>query len=205
MPYYVDPLARSQSTARSWLRLISEYLGDDDPRFAYRVTRVWLQMVRDRLSVVAAAHFAAQLPEVLRGAFYEGWKPSRIHSPCDADAFGDEFATRADLYRADVPRVAAAIGSALSSLLSDGQFGHVLAVVPDEARLTPHADSRLAEMEQRLSDVREALLVLVRGLEESPSRDTTCEQLSRATEHAHRILLAGNAGMPDRHTTRSST
>lgn len=116
MPYYVDPLARSQSTARAWLRVISEHLGDDDPRFAYRVTRVWLQMVRDRLSVVAAAHFAAQLPEVLRGAFYEGWKPSRTHRACDADAFGDEFAIRADLNRADVPRVAAAIGSAFSTL-----------------------------------------------------------------------------------------
>jgi len=32
----------------------------------------------DRLPITIAANFAAQLPELLRGVFYDGWSPSRV-------------------------------------------------------------------------------------------------------------------------------
>lgn len=34
-----------------------------------------LQTVRDRVPVEEAANFAAQLPTLIRGYYYEGWKP----------------------------------------------------------------------------------------------------------------------------------
>jgi uncharacterized protein (DUF2267 family) len=35
-----------------------------------------LQTIRDHLTHEEAAHLAAQLPIILRGVFYEGWRPA---------------------------------------------------------------------------------------------------------------------------------
>ena len=41
----------------------------------YHLLRAVLQSLRDQMSVHEAAHFSAQLPLILRGAFFEGWNP----------------------------------------------------------------------------------------------------------------------------------
>jgi Uncharacterized conserved protein (DUF2267) len=40
-----------------------------------RLLRTVLQALRDWLSVNAAANFGAELPELLRGIYYERWRP----------------------------------------------------------------------------------------------------------------------------------
>ena len=52
--------------------------GTEDRRLAYRILRAWLYALGDRLPVPIAANFAAQLQELLRGVFYDGWSPSRV-------------------------------------------------------------------------------------------------------------------------------
>jgi hypothetical protein len=61
----VDSLDRSIDKANVWLADIDAGFGTGDRRLAYRVLRAWLHNLRDRLSVEVAAHFAAQLPELL--------------------------------------------------------------------------------------------------------------------------------------------
>jgi uncharacterized protein (DUF2267 family) len=63
-------------TANRWLGELMEEMGWDDPRKAYHVFRVVLHALRDRLSVEHAADLGAQLPLLIRGLFFEGWKPS---------------------------------------------------------------------------------------------------------------------------------
>lgn len=60
----------------TWLHEITSRLGWDDRRKGYRALRACLHALRDRMPVTEAAHFSAQLPLLLRGAFYEGWRPS---------------------------------------------------------------------------------------------------------------------------------
>jgi uncharacterized protein (DUF2267 family) len=43
---------------------------------AYRTVRAVLHALRDRMTVDEAAHFAAQLPLLLRGVFFDMWHPS---------------------------------------------------------------------------------------------------------------------------------
>src|SRR5690606_36596683 len=45
---------------------------------AYSLSKAVIQTVRDRLTVEEAADFGAQLPMLIRGAYYEGWKPSKM-------------------------------------------------------------------------------------------------------------------------------
>ena len=68
----VSNLDHSIDKAAAWLTEVAGEFGTDDRRFAYRVTRAWMHALWDRLPVPVAAHLAAQLPELLRGVFYDG-------------------------------------------------------------------------------------------------------------------------------------
>jgi uncharacterized protein (DUF2267 family) len=67
-----------------WLKAASEQLHFEDRRHAYSALRATLHALRDRLTPESAVHLGAQLPMVLRGLFYEGWriagKPTKDHS-----------------------------------------------------------------------------------------------------------------------------
>jgi uncharacterized protein (DUF2267 family) len=58
-------------STNTWLKQLGEDRGD-----AYRVLRAVLHTLRDRLTVDEAAQFAAQLPELVRGVFYDSAKPA---------------------------------------------------------------------------------------------------------------------------------
>jgi uncharacterized protein (DUF2267 family) len=74
----ISHLDHSIDTTNAWLADVADGFGTEDRRFAYRVTRAWLHALRDRLPVPVAANFAAQLPELLRGVFCDGWNPGRV-------------------------------------------------------------------------------------------------------------------------------
>lgn len=62
----------------TWLHEITSRLGWQDRHRGYRLLRVCLHTLRDRLPATAAANLAAQLPMLLRGVFYEGWRPATV-------------------------------------------------------------------------------------------------------------------------------
>ena len=92
MTHHNDPLAHAQHTAHEWLKVVGERLGTEDRTYTYRVLRAWLHLVRDRLTVDSAVHLAAQLPEFLRGVYFEGWVPSRVPIRYDTTGFTTLFA-----------------------------------------------------------------------------------------------------------------
>ncbi len=57
-----------------WLKDLMGYMGTEDRRQAYRVLKATLHAVRDRIGPRNAVHLGAQLPMLLRGLYYEGWK-----------------------------------------------------------------------------------------------------------------------------------
>ncbi|MGE5764497.1 MAG: DUF2267 domain-containing protein [Mycobacterium leprae] len=70
-------IAKTVEKTIQWLSELAEELGrPGDQQYAYRVLRGFLHTLRDRLTVEEAAHLGAQLPELLRGIYYEGWRPS---------------------------------------------------------------------------------------------------------------------------------
>lgn len=126
-----DPFAHAENTAHRWLAVVAGRLGTDDRHAAYRILRAWLHTVRDRLTIEAAVHFAAQLPELLRGVYYEGWTPSHVPTRYDVPGFVARFAGSAGITRAEVPLAAAAVTAALDRLCSPGQLDHVLELMPE--------------------------------------------------------------------------
>ena len=59
-----------------WLKDIMHELGRDNRRLAYRALRAVLHALRDRMTVEEAAHLSAELPMLVRGIFYEQYRPT---------------------------------------------------------------------------------------------------------------------------------
>ncbi len=67
-----------QST-NGWLHELMEELHWPERERAYHALRAVLHALRDRLPVGEVAALAAQLPLLLRGVYYEGWRPLEKH------------------------------------------------------------------------------------------------------------------------------
>jgi len=137
----VDSLDRSIDKTNAWLADVATNFGTEDRRLAYRVTRSWLHTLRDRLPVPIAAHIAAQLPELLRGVFYEGWNPSKVPIKYGKDEYIARFAKDAQIHHTEVPRAGRLVTSAFGKHLSAGAMNEALGAL--DVKLTP---AHLAEL-----------------------------------------------------------
>jgi uncharacterized protein (DUF2267 family) len=63
-------------TTNIWLDEIMEKIGPDR-HVAWHVLRAVLHALRDRLPIELSAHLSAELPLLVRGAYYDQWKPGK--------------------------------------------------------------------------------------------------------------------------------
>jgi uncharacterized protein (DUF2267 family) len=140
-----DSIDSTVAKTREWIDEVAAELGTDDRREAYRVLRAFLHVVRDRIGVEEAAQLAAQLPELLRGAYYENWVPSRTPERYrDRDTFLRKLADQARLAgETEASYAAAASMRVLGRHVSAGEVDDVLANFPADLRelLEPTASS----------------------------------------------------------------
>ena len=130
----VDSLDRSIERTNQWLGDVATNFETEDRKLAYRVTRSWLHTLRDRLPVTVAAHLAAQLPELLRGVFYEGWNPSKVPAKYDRDEYIARFARNAQIHNTEVRKAGQLVTSAMRRHLSDGVVNEAFGVLPADIR-----------------------------------------------------------------------
>ena len=71
----LESIERTIQLTHKWINDLDARLGWDDKHRSFRLLRTVLQALRDWLSVNVAASFGAQLPELLRGIYYEHWRP----------------------------------------------------------------------------------------------------------------------------------
>lgn len=73
----LDVLDTAVSETNAWIDEVMAELRWKDRHKAYMGMRTTLQAVRDCLPVADVVRFGMQLPLLMRGFYYEGWKPSR--------------------------------------------------------------------------------------------------------------------------------
>ena len=135
-----DPLAAAEHNAHVWLAAVAEGLGTEDRQHAYRSLRAWLHAVRDLLPLSGAVHLGAQLPELVRGVYFEDWTPHRRTERCTAAAFVEDFARAAHLPPDEAVVEMGAVTSVLGERFSPGQLEHALIQLPRPLRSVLHGE-----------------------------------------------------------------
>jgi uncharacterized protein (DUF2267 family) len=72
-------LSHAVQQTQEWLKELRDNGDLADESAAYSVLRAVLHQLRDRLTVQEAVDLGAQLPLIVRGVYYEGWRPG--HTP----------------------------------------------------------------------------------------------------------------------------
>ncbi len=67
---------KSTQKTKEWLHEVQRELGWEDENMVYIATRSVLQTLRDRLPVEEAVELADELPMVMKGMYYEGYRAS---------------------------------------------------------------------------------------------------------------------------------
>ena len=118
-----------------WLKEVMEELGPDRKR-AYRATRAVLHALRDRLVVEEAAHLGAQLPLLVRGIYYEGWKPSAVPTKeRTAEEFLEKISDELhDVRPINAQKAAEAVFRVLSQHVTQGEIDDVKGMLPESIR-----------------------------------------------------------------------
>jgi uncharacterized protein (DUF2267 family) len=133
-----DPsiIERSVEKAHLWFNDMAAEMGTEDRNQAYRVLRAYLHALRDRLPVDEAAQLAAQLPELIRGIYYEGWNPSATPVKYRGySEFLDRVAGEAVLDgETEASFASSAAASVLRRHVSAGEIDDIRAVLPEDLR-----------------------------------------------------------------------
>jgi uncharacterized protein (DUF2267 family) len=119
-----------------WLKAVMDGLYTDDRHLAYVALRVTLHALRDRLGPENAVHLAAQLPMLVRGLYYEGWRLAASQT---------KERTRADFLehvRNELPRgsgidptaAVRAVFGVMWKKLDLGEVGKVIDLLPAELK-----------------------------------------------------------------------
>lgn len=128
---------RSAEGAHVWYRDVAHELQTEDLKYAGRVLRTVLHALRDRLTVEETAQLAAQLPTLIRGIYYEQWRPaaSRRRLAHDVEEFLDHVAHDGQLAgRTEASHAVAAVAHVLHHHISAGEMKDVLAILPANLR-----------------------------------------------------------------------
>jgi uncharacterized protein (DUF2267 family) len=207
-----DAFNHALHTANNWLADIASAFDTSDRRYTQRTLRAWLHALRDRLTVESAVKFGAQLPELLRGIYYDGWEPCKVPAKYGVDQYLQRFATQAGISPAQVPATASTITQVIGEHMAPGQLSQALAELPTHLRATvtgtagiPRAatageptraaQDRIARIEDQVSNLTAAVRALAHGLEEGQITGAGIDQthVARAARHADEILIAAGA------------
>lgn len=134
--HHVDVIDRSVEQAHVWVNDVADEFGTEDHQLGYRILRAFLHAVRDRITVEESAQLAAQLPTLIRGIYYEGWRPSttplRYH---DRETFLRKIADEALLAGStEASYAVTAAAAVVRRHVSEGEVADVLAILPAEIR-----------------------------------------------------------------------
>jgi len=126
---------KTVQTTNTWLKEIGEQIGPDRQR-CYQALRAVLFSLRDRLNPDEAADLAAQLPILVRGIYYEGYrprgKPERIRS---RDEFLQKIGEHLEHTRPlGADEAAQAVFKVLDHYLDPGEMADVKHSLPEDIR-----------------------------------------------------------------------
>lgn len=131
----LDVIDTTLQETNHWLKLMMEELDSNDRRRAFTALRAGLHALRDRIGPANAVHLGAQLPMLLRGAFYEGWAfPDATRERHAEDYLNHIDSNLPQNSVFDASEVALATFRVLAQCLDPGEARKLLRILPPEIR-----------------------------------------------------------------------
>jgi len=131
----LDVFDKTVQETNLWLKEVMVRLGSDDRQLAYRALRATLHALRDRVGPQQAVHFAAQLPMLLRGLYYEGWRLSgSATKERHLESFLDHVAEEFPGIGGEAERMVRAVLEAVRNRVDPGEVAKLLEHLPKELR-----------------------------------------------------------------------
>jgi uncharacterized protein (DUF2267 family) len=131
----LEGLDHTAQITHTWINELDERLGWKNKAKTYRLLKAVLHALRDWLQINEAVDLGAQLPQLLRGAYYEQWRPAK--TPAEKRGKLDFLAR----INASFPRdplsdqaPVAAVFEFLSKKISAGEIADVRHALPKDIR-----------------------------------------------------------------------
>ncbi len=131
-----NPFDETYQKSTAWLNAVAAALGIPDKRRAYQALRGTLHALRDRLAVDESAQLAAQLPMLVRGLYFEGWRPvhTALKERTEAEFLEHVRVDVPDMTLEEAAIAASAVFAVLAAHVSAGEIHDVREALPAEVR-----------------------------------------------------------------------
>jgi len=132
---YPATITHAVQQAQEWLKQVRDYADLADEQHAYSVLRAVLHQLRDRLTLEEAFELAAQLPLIIRGVYFEGYRPS--HAPQkirSKQMFFDGVAAKLQPHRVAPDAAVRAVFATLAHRCDAGEIADVIDQLPAELK-----------------------------------------------------------------------
>jgi uncharacterized protein (DUF2267 family) len=132
----LESLIHTVELTHIWINDLDERLGWNNKPRSYRLLKAVLHALRDWLQTNEAADLAAQLPGLLRGAYYEQWRPAA--TPVKKRSKTDFIARIEQSFKsdslADSSHAIMAVFNLLSEKVTTGEIDDVRHALPEDLR-----------------------------------------------------------------------
>lgn len=133
---HVPVFESTLQTTHDWLRELELVASLRNESEAYSVLRAVLHSLRDRLMPDEAVNLAAELPMLIRGFYYEGWKPGS--TPKKQRSLGDFLRDMPPLpcpdETFDAEKAVRSVFLVLDHRISEGEIDDIRYMLPEEVR-----------------------------------------------------------------------
>jgi uncharacterized protein (DUF2267 family) len=135
-PTTTELFAETIEKTGRWIDDVMTEAGTSDPRQAYSILRAVLHVLRDRLTVDEAVNLGAQLPVLIRGFYYDGWRtkgrPTKYRHK--TEFLSQVAAAYKGLPVIEQESAVKAVFRVLSRHVTGGEMRHVRDQLPPEVR-----------------------------------------------------------------------
>ena len=133
----VTQMSHACHQAQEWIKDLAGRHPFEVEEQAYSYLRAVLHTLRDRLTMEEAVHFAAHLPTLFRGVFYEGWKPTKVPNKMKSlnefyQHVEGQFGGGMQVRTVDVVAATSAVLAFLEEKVDAGEMRHVKGQLPRE-------------------------------------------------------------------------
>ncbi|NLW87947.1 MAG: DUF2267 domain-containing protein [Planctomycetes bacterium] len=119
-----------------WLKEINAQLHWEDYHKSWQALRAVMHTLRDRLPMEEAVDLGAQIPLLVRGLYYEGWRP--FDTPMKIRHLEDFLQIVEQEYgpdpNVDPMRITEAVMSVLNSKITPGEIDDIRSNMPEDIR-----------------------------------------------------------------------